>query len=273
MTELDKGEYIDVDGIRTFYIKGGSGHPLFLIHGASPGACSTVNWGPSIEGLAKSGFTVYAFDQVGFGNTDNPEDHSLEYRVTHAKSFINKLKLDRFHVIGNSQGAYIAARIALEDRRVGGLVLVSSGTLAPQGSAESQAISKEHGEKLRSYTPSVENARTLTMGTLFNRELVTEELIQQRYVMSTGKNYEAQLKRKEAPRPKPIHDELRNLKVKTLILWGGNDRGVTLERAMLLFQIIPNADLHIFAKCAHWVQWDQRLKFQRLVIDFLDSSI
>ena len=101
---------------------------------------------------------------------------------------------------------------------------------------------------------------------------MTEELVQQRYAMSTGKNYEAQLKRKEAPRPKPIHDELRNLKVKTLILWGGNDRGVTLERAMLLFQIIPDADLHIFAKCAHWVQWDQRLKFQRLVIEFLDSS-
>ncbi|MEE9144994.1 MAG: alpha/beta fold hydrolase, partial [Candidatus Binatia bacterium] len=97
-----KGEYLTVDSIRTFYIKAGSGYPLLLIHGGSPGACLAVNWGPNIEPLAESGFTVYAFDQAGFGRTDNPTDHSLEYRVAHARSFIDALKLDHFHLVGNS---------------------------------------------------------------------------------------------------------------------------------------------------------------------------
>jgi len=40
MLKSDKGQYIDLDGMKTFYIKAGSGYPLLLIHGGSPGACS-----------------------------------------------------------------------------------------------------------------------------------------------------------------------------------------------------------------------------------------
>ena len=267
-----KGEFLDVDGVRTFYIEAGSGYPLLLIHGGSPGACSTVNWGPNVEPLAESGFTIYAFDQPGFGHTDNPEDHSLEYRVAHARSFIDALKLDHFHLVGNSMGAYIAARIALEDQRVGRLVLVASATLAPKGSPQAEVLAREHSKRLREYTPTLENARTLTMGTLYNQELLTEELVQERHAMSIGKNLEAQLKRREAPPPKPIYEELSKLTVKTLILWGNNDRGAATERSLLLLQMIPNSELHVFDKCAHWVQRDQLLRFNRIVVDFLQQA-
>ena len=69
----------------------------------------------NMQPLAAYDLCLYAFDQAGFGNTDNPADYSMEYRVAHARAFIDALKLERFHLIGNSMGAYIAARIALED--------------------------------------------------------------------------------------------------------------------------------------------------------------
>ncbi len=272
MVTVKKGEYLEVDGLRTFYIKAGSGHPLLLIHGASPGASSVINWKLNIEPLAAAGFTVYAFDQPGFGYTDNPKDHSLEYRVTHAKSFMNAIQRPRFHLVGNSVGAYIAARIALEDQRTARLVLVSSSTIAPKGLAESQALAKKHSEELREYSPGIDNMRSLTMGTLFNEELVTDELVRERYEMSIGKNYEAQLARRNAAAAKPIQEELQHMKCKTLVLWGNNDRGAAVERAFLLFRSIPNAELHIFDRCAHWVQWDQSLRFNRIVADFLNSA-
>jgi pimeloyl-ACP methyl ester carboxylesterase len=264
--------WVEIQGLRTFYIQAGQGQPLVLFHGGSPGTCSTVNWKPNIEPLAAAGFSIYAYDQPGFGLTDNPEDYSMEFRVTHAKAFVDAMKLESFHVMGNSMGAYIAARLALEDARVSRLVLVSSNTLAPKGSAESQAKSKKHAEELRAYTPSIENMRKMTLGTLYSRELVTDELVRERYEMSAGKNYQAQLKRGEAPRARPLDEELSQLKVKTLILWGQNDHGTSLEQALLLFKKIPNAELHIFDRCAHWVQWDQAARFNRLVADFLAAT-
>jgi len=262
-------EFLQASGLKTFYVKAGSGHPVLLLHGGSPGASSLISWKLNVDALAASGFTVFAFDQPGFGLTDNPQDYSLEYRVAHAKSLIAALNLDRFHLIGNSQGAYIAARIALEDPRAKGLVLVSSGTLAPEASAESAALSKKHGEELRGYTPSIENMRLLSRGTLFKKELVTEDFVRERYEMSTGKNFDAHLARGKTPVASPVYDHLKNLRCKTLILWGNNDRGASVERAFVLFQLLPNAELHVFHDCAHWVQWDQSARFNQITADFL----
>jgi 2-hydroxy-6-oxonona-2,4-dienedioate hydrolase len=272
MVAAIKQEYIEVAGIKTFVVKAGDGDPLLLFHGASPGASSLVNWKLNIESLAAAGFTVHAYDQPGFGYTDNPADHSIEFRVTHAKALIDALALDQFHVVGNSVGGYIAARLALEDKRVRSFVTTTSGSLSPPGTADSQALAKQHSEELREYEPSLENMRKLTLGTIFNQELVTEELVRERYEMSTGKNYEAQLQRRNAARQRPVYEELRRLRVKALLLWGGNDRGVSVERGLDLFRSIPGAEFHLFDRCAHWVQWDRADRFNKIVANFLTSA-
>ena len=269
MAKPDEGRYIDVDGLKTFFIKKGTGHPLLLIHGGAPGACTMVSWRENINYFAESGFTVFAYDQPGYGNTENPTDFSMEYRYRHAKAFIDKMELDRFHMIANSQGAFITGKIALEDPRAGRMVSTASGTVAPKGSAEVQAQGENHGRELGDYTPSLENIRAMTMKTLFHKELVDEDLVQTRYEASIGKNFEAQSKRKEAPPPKPITDDLAGLKTKTLLIWGQNDQGVALERGVLLFQLLPDAELHIFNECGHWAQWDQATRFHSIVNGFL----
>jgi 2-hydroxy-6-oxonona-2,4-dienedioate hydrolase len=267
-----KQEYIQVDGIKTFLVTAGSGHPLLLIHGASPGASSLVNWKLNLEPLAAAGFAVYAYDQPGFGYSDNPADHSIEYRVTHVKALIDLLQLERYHVVGNSVGGYLAARLALEDCRVKSFVTTTSGSLSPAGSAASQTLAQKHAADLREYEPSMDNMRKLTFGTIHNKNLVTEELVRERYEMSTGKNYDAQVARRSAAKQRPVYDELGKLRVKSLLLWGNNDAGVSVERGVELFQRIPGAEFHLFDNCAHWVQWDQADRFNRLVVDFLKGA-
>ncbi|MCH7570787.1 MAG: hypothetical protein IH919_09530, partial [Deltaproteobacteria bacterium] len=63
----EKGRFLNVAGLKTFYLQAGGGHPVLLIHGAAPGACSLVSWKRNIDSLAASGFEVYAVDQPGFG--------------------------------------------------------------------------------------------------------------------------------------------------------------------------------------------------------------
>jgi pimeloyl-ACP methyl ester carboxylesterase len=159
--------------------------------------------------------------------------------------------LTRFHVMGNSQGSYIAARIALEDERVDRLVLVSSGTLAPPGSSEAQAVARQHAEAQGAYEPGLANMRKMSMGTLYHRELVTDEFVQLGYEMSIGRLHEASLERRKAVRPCSIEDDLKAMKLRTLLLSGLHDSGVPLERMTLLFQLFPDAEFHVFSDTAH----------------------
>ncbi len=266
-----KSARIDACGIATFFLRCGEGPPVVLIHGSSPGACANVSWKHNIAALAAAGLTVIAYDQPGFGESAVPDDHSMEFRVEHARAFLRALGLERYHLVGNSVGAYIAARIALEDRGLDRLVLVASATLAPPGSAEDAALGEAHVAELSAYDPSLERMRELSLKTLFRRELVTEEFVRERYAMSVGPLHRAMRARAAAPRPVRILDRLAEIASPTLILWGNEDRGAAVERAMPLFRALPNAELHIFRHCAHWVQWDQAAQFNEIVSGFLTT--
>ena len=163
MAEKPSENFIEILGIRTFYTKTGKGKPLVMLHGGSPGTCSTLNWKPNIRPIAEAGFTVYTFDQPGFGRSEVPKDHSMDFRVKHSLSFIETFNLKEFHLIGNSMGAYIAASIALQHKNnPGRLILISSNTLAPKGSPVSQKLAKGHSADLRGYVPSLETMKKLS---------------------------------------------------------------------------------------------------------------
>ena len=273
MQTVAAGQFVDVLGLKTHYLTAGrGGQPLVLIHGGAPGASAGLSWKNNIEPLAEAGIEVYAFDQPGFGHTEIPSDHSAAFRLAHARAFIDAMGLGSYSLMGNSAGSDVVARIALEDNRVQRLVLVASGTLAPVGSAAAQAISKAHAERLAAYTPSLENARAISLGTLYHAELVTDAFVQERYEMSSGALYEASLERRKQPRPEKIYDRLGGLRMETLIIWGRHDGGASVEKALLLFETIPHAQLHVFSESAHWVMWDEAVRFNRLVSDFVTGG-
>jgi pimeloyl-ACP methyl ester carboxylesterase len=264
------GSYVEVAGVRTFFIKKGTGPALFLFHGTSPGACTLVNWAPCIDHFASSGFTVYAFDQAGLGLTDNPMDLSHEFRVQHALAFVDQTGESEYCLVGNSQGGYAAARIAVaRPARTKKLVLIASGGVGPPASPEAEAISRQHGRELGEYVPSLENIRKLTEGTIYSHELITDELIQLRYEMSAGKNYEAQMGRRAGPPTRPVNEGLRSLNIPTMIMCGLNDTGWPPEKGLVLMQAIPGSELHLFDRCGHWPMWDQTARFNTVLRDFL----
>lgn len=271
MAPPQTGELVDILGLRTFYIKKGSGEPLVLFHGGAAGACSLLQWRPNIDFFAQSGFTVYAYDQPGYGYTDDPEDPSMDFRVAHALACLDAWKVERAHLIGNSIGAYATAKIAVEHpERTDRLVIVASGSLGPPGSPESEERSRAHARELREYTPSLENAWELTRGTIFNHALLTEELVQFRYEMS-ARHYNPDRGR-GGGQLEPLVEKLQQIKARTLVVWGANDRGSTVEKATLVRQSIPGAELHVFDRCAHWPMWDQTDRFNTLVRDFLKAK-
>jgi pimeloyl-ACP methyl ester carboxylesterase len=266
------GSFLDVDGIRTFFVERGDGEAVVLIHGAGTGSCAQVGWQPNLDPLAKAGFWVIAYDQPGFGHSSLPAEHSLEYRVQHAKAFVDMLGLTRYHLVGHSAGAYIAARLALEDRRVDRLVLVAGTPVAHAGSAEADARARAYALALAETLPTLESVRQLTLRVLYHRDLVTDDLVQARFEMSSGARYQAQIARRTATPQRSILDQLPNLAPKTLVVWGKNDESAPIEQAVLMFDLIPGAELHVFDECSHWVQVDQAARFNQLVSAFLQAG-
>jgi len=108
------------------YISHGAGAPVIMIHGL---AASLHDWNDLIPQLSENGYTSYALDLLGHG--DSPKLDSRAYQMDwifdHFSSWMKSLRLTEPAIlIGHSLGGYVALEYA---RRVSawtrGLVLVN----------------------------------------------------------------------------------------------------------------------------------------------------
>ena len=268
MVKPGGGEYIDADGIRTYYVREGTGPNLLLLHGQPPGGSLHLIWHRNFDFFVKAGFAVTAFDQVGYGRSGHSLDYSRERRVVHAQAFIEAMGFEQYVPWGMSDGSNLACRLALQDPRIDRMILMASGSLSPRPASLTDARHQEQAAERASYVPSLANARAYLEHGLMNKAAITDGLVAELHAMSTGKNQEAFEARHALPATPPIYDEVYRIKVPTLLLWGRNDSGGA-ERGLLLFEKIPGAELHVFDNCGHWVQVDQTERVNSLVLDFL----
>jgi pimeloyl-ACP methyl ester carboxylesterase len=118
------GEYADVNGIRLYYERDGSGRPMILLHG---GLGSGEMFGPILPLLADH-HEVIAVDLQGHGRTadiDRPIDHRL--MADDIAALIDHLGLDKPDVVGYSLGGGVAFFTALKyPEKVAKLVMISA---------------------------------------------------------------------------------------------------------------------------------------------------
>ena len=69
----------------------------------------------------------------------------------------------------------------------------------------------------------------------------------------------------------PLWRDLHKIKAPTLLLWGRDDRTITLDGAQIMLKQIRDVQLHVFGNCGHWVQLERQAEFERLVTDFLGA--
>jgi haloacetate dehalogenase len=103
-------------GVTIHSVKGGSGPPLLLMHGAP---LTHYTWRDVAPKLAEV-FTVIATDLRGYGDSDQPmglPDHSNYSKRALAQDQIDVMKhygYDRFAVVGQDRGGRVAHRMALD---------------------------------------------------------------------------------------------------------------------------------------------------------------
>jgi len=290
-----EAKFIDVNGARTRYYDVGSGETILLVHGARPSGTSSANtWVPILTGLGKR-FRVLAPDRLGHGMTENPTgDYSVTAEMEHLYNFIKVMRLEKFHIMGQSTGAYHAARVTLErPELVKTLVICDSATLSPPvGNLEERRAAiglgtGAGGERGTSDDPK-DQFRFAVQQLSKNREHITEEFVSAAGYMASlpaGKKTDAVMRGEAAKRYEAIIQkgaaEMRSwikegkLQTPTLLYWGKNDPSAILAVGLALFDMIaeknPRARMLIVNNAGHFHYREHPEEFARNVTNFMTA--
>lgn len=254
----------------------GSGDEVVvMLHGSGPGASGWANFNRNIEPLVDVGYRVILMDCPGWSKSDSIvcTGSRSDLNAVALKGLLGKLDIPKVHIIGNSMGGHSAVAFALSyPQQVGKLILMGGGTgggsmFTPMPAEGIKRIGKLYRE------PTMENLKEMMDIFVYDTSSLTEELFQTRLdnILARKDHLENFVKSTQA-NPKQFPDvghRLGEIASETLILWGRDDRFVPMDTGLRLVNGLQRAELHIFNRCGHWVQWEYADKFNRMVLDFL----
>ncbi len=268
---------VQVDGLKIRYLEEGKGPEVLLLHGVSLGSSADV-WERNLAPLASHGLKVIAFDQPGFGLSDNPRDYSVAYRRGFILQLMEALEINQAHLVGHSQAGGMAVSLALDHpQRVSKVITLGTGSILPPLSEERKQAGPREGQEGTASEPTLQDTRSLLEHNLFDHSLITQDVLEKRHRLSVGKNFQAFLERNRAAQKgsgkesAPLWQRLDQVAVPLLLIYGQNDRGSAAKRAALAKERYPNLNLRMLDRCKHLVQWDAASEFVALSADFLAS--
>ncbi|MEV8306707.1 alpha/beta hydrolase [Streptomyces flavidovirens] len=119
---MSEHSVVDVGDVRLAYRTWGDsyGAPVVLLHGLGS---SSASWEEAGQALGEE-WRVYAIDLRGHGESDWPDEYSVELMRDDVLGFLDELELDRVGVVGHGMGGVVARLLAQDNSdRVERLVL------------------------------------------------------------------------------------------------------------------------------------------------------
>lgn len=241
--------FISIDGINVHYRDVGKGEAILLIHGTG---ASLHTWEEWIDILSPN-YRVISFDLPGFGLTGPDPNHN--YQISRYTAILDslmvKLKVDSFHIAGNSLGGLVAWRYTTQfPEKILTLNLIDAAGLPQPGKkppfifqlAKLPVLST----LLQKVTPKsiIENSM---LDVYKNDQLVTEKLIDRYFELSLREgNRTAFVKRMSQLNEKLVISDLKKITAPVLIQWGKDDRWIPLAKGYEFKKLISQAELKIY---------------------------
>jgi len=270
LTESSTSRTVETDGQRLHYNEAGSGPVVIMLHGGGPGAGGWSNFNRNIDAFVDAGYRTILLDSPGF-NKSSPivsADPRGLINARAVRALMDALNIQKAHLIGNSMGGLSALTFALEfPDRLDRMILMGSAGL---GQSLFQPTPQE-GIKLlmKLYKqPTLKNLQAMLQVFVYDTSVITDELVQQRWqAIQRAPEHLANFVKSNEMNPRALFVDftprLGEIKAKTLVVWGRDDRFVPLDNGLKAVWGLPDADLQVFGRCGHWAQWEHADKFNR----------
>jgi 2-hydroxymuconate-semialdehyde hydrolase len=276
---------IQAGKFRTYYNYSGEGHDetVLFLHGSGPGVTAWSNWQFALP-FFDDKYRSLAPDLVGFGATEHPQPAPSGMRAwmrlwaDQTLAFMDALKVDKAHLVGNSMGGAIALWVLMEaPDRFERVVL-----MGPIGTPHTLTPALD---KLWGFydDPSLQMFRSIIRWFVYDDTFFADRLdsiAQARYEAAMNpdvrRSFQAMF---PAPRQTTVDDlvvpdlALRRLEHPTLLVHGRDDRIVPLETSLYLLAHLPRVQLHVFGQCSHWIQVEYAASFNQLLAQFFGGHI
>ena len=253
-------QYLPIEGHRHAYVRGGSGEPLILIHGITT---SSFIWDTLLPILSVR-HDVIAVDLLGTGDSDRPvpADCSLTAHADRLMSFIDKLGLDKIHLVGHDIGGGIAQIISVRSPdRVATLGLVNTVGYDYWPVQPVVAFRTPILRQLAMASLDLGMLRLVIRRAVHRRERITPEIFDRiRNEIAVPKSRRAFLNFTRCLNNSDltvITDDLKELSMPVLIVRGERDLYLSPEISDRLHREIPSSQLVKVPTGGHYIQLDE----------------
>ncbi|WHU46447.1 alpha/beta fold hydrolase [Gordonia sp. L191] len=255
--------------------------PLILLHGSGPGVTGWRNYRGNLGFFAQT-HHCYVIEFPGFGVSDAWEGMPVLTAGKSVITFMDALGIASAPMIGNSMGGVVGVNLAIRTPdRVEKLVTI--GGVGPNLFSPSPSEGLRLLQEFADDPDRDKLVRWLT-AMVYDRTLVTEELISERWevamnpdalatarTMYGSASFEMQQQFMATADIPPYWAMMHKISCPTLLTWGRDDRVSPPDMALAPMRLIPDAQLHIFPRCGHWVMIEAKEAFEATVAAFLAS--
>ena len=267
-----KQHRIDVQGRHFAYLEGGTGDVVVLLHGFG---ANKDNWTRMARYLTPH-FRVIAPDLTGFGESspDPGDDYSINVQARRVNDFVRALGITSFHLGGNSMGGNIAGAYAsLYPKDLKSLLLISPGGVAACEPSEMYRRLKE-GKQNPLIVNSVEDYERLLDFVFVKQPFIPfpiKKVLVQEAIVHQVLNRRIFKQLRNSLDVQPLESLVKGLPVKTLIVWGAQDRVLHISGAKILESVMPNARIAVIDNAGHAPMIEKPKKTGMLYLRFLES--
>lgn len=258
---------VDVDGLRVAFDNVGEGPPLVLLHGA---LCNRRAWRRQLEGLSDE-FTVVAWDAPGCGRSSDPPDRFRlpDYADCLAR-FIDRLGLDRPHVLGLSFGGGLALELYRRHPDVPRTLILASAYAGWGGSLPPQEVQARLARALHDAERPPEAWAENYLPSFFTAG-VAQQVLDETVAMMLETRPAGMVPMLRGFAEADLRDVLPRIAIPTLLLYGDADVRSPLAVAEELHEKIPTSQLVVIPGVGHVSNMEAPDAFDREVRRFMHS--